>query len=161
MCQARDHNATAEQRQLHAHSRLDQAKTAFGWPGTSQGSASKAVMRDKCIQAEVRPNVQTRMLLPSLAVLAFCLLLNQIGLFVPIIMIARNCVLPKTPKEVRPKYPTCSESMLAKEMTIVVSVKDACSQAPGFIKALEVFAPPSVHQIYTFPNFESCAKIDL
>jgi len=161
MCQARDHNATAEQRQLHAHSRLDQAKTAFGWPGTSQGSASKAVMRDKCIQAEVRPNVQTRMLLPSLAVLAFCLLLNQIGLFVPIIMIARNCVLPKTPKEVRPKYPTCSESMLAKEMTIVVSVKDACSQAPGFIKALEVFAPPSVHLIYTFPNFESCAKIDL
>jgi hypothetical protein len=46
-------------------------------------------------------------------------------------------------------------------MTIVVTVKDACSQAPGFIRALERFAPPSVHLIYTYPNFEACAKIDL
>ena len=51
--------------------------------------------------------------------------------------------------------------MLATEMTIVVSVKDACSQAPGFIRGLEIFAPPEVHLIYTYPNFESCAKIDL
>merc|ERR1719163_1798871 len=90
-----------------------------------------------------------------------CLLLNQIGLFVPLVMIARNCMMPKTPHDVRPKYPQCSEAMLAEEMTIVVSVKDACSQAPGFIKALEIFAPPSVHLIYTYPNFETCASIDL
>jgi len=37
----------------------------------------------------------------------------------------------------------------------------ACSQAPGFIRSLERFAPPGVHLIYTFPNFESCANIDL
>eukprot|EP00962_Isochrysis_galbana_P009723 scaffold2705_cov109-Isochrysis_galbana.AAC.16 len=35
------------------------------------------------------------------------------------------------------------------------------SQAPGFIRSLETFAPPGVHIIYTFPNFESCARIDL
>merc|ERR1719502_1336848 len=76
-------------------------------------------------------------------------------------MIVRNCVLPKTPRALRPAYPACTDEMLASEMTIVVSVKDACSQAPGFIRGLEVFAPPEMHLIYTFPNFESCAKIDL
>merc|ERR1719331_988293 len=76
-------------------------------------------------------------------------------------MITRNCISPKTPQTVKPKYPMCSEKMLADEMTIVVSVKDACSQAPGFIRALETFAPPSVHLIYTYPSFESCASIDL
>jgi len=118
-------------------------------------------MRDQGVQADVRPPMQSRMLLPSLALLAFCLLLNQVGLFVPFVMITRNCVLPKTPRDVRPKYPSCPATMMSKEMTIVVSVKDACSQAPGFIRALEVWAPPEVHLIYTFPNFETCAKIDL
>ena len=32
---------------------------------------------------------------------------------------------------------------------------------PGFLTGLERFAPPSVHLIYTFPNFKSCATIDL
>jgi len=42
---------------------------------------------------------------------------------------------------VSPKYPSCPASKLEEELTIVVSVKDACSQAPGFIKSLEMFAP--------------------
>merc|ERR1719217_99670 len=127
----------------------------------SAGAPSKAAARGKGMQAEARASLQSHMLLPSLAVLAFCLLLNQIGLFVPVVMVVRNCVLPKKPQMVRPKYPSCPAEMLAEEMTIVVSVKDACSQAPGFIKALEVFAPPEVHLIYTYPGFESCASIDL
>jgi len=116
---------------------------------------------DKGVQADLHQPLQSRMLLPSLAVLGFCLLLNQVGLFVPVIMVMRNCVLPKKPQQMRPAYPGCTDAQLASEMTIVVSVKDACSQAPGFIRGLEVFAPPEVHLIYTFPNFESCAKIDL
>merc|ERR1719217_850750 len=127
----------------------------------SAGAPSKAAARGKGMQAEARASLQSHMLLPSLAVLAFCLLLNQIGLFVPVVMVVRNCVLPKKPQMVRPKYPSCPAEMLSSEMTIVVSVKDACSQAPGFIKALEVFAPPEVHLIYTYPGFESCAKIEL
>lgn len=118
-------------------------------------------MADKGTQAEVRPTVSQRLLLPAIVVLSSCLLLNQVGLFVPIVMMTRNAILPKTPKPVRPKYPSCSAEMLSKEMTIVVSVKDACSQAPGFIRSLNKFAPPEVHLIYTFPNFESCARIDL
>merc|ERR1719331_1081628 len=77
------------------------------------------------------------------------------------VMIARNCISPKVPQTARPKYPQCSADELARDMTIVVTVKDACSQAPGFIRALERFAPPSVHLIYTYPNFKSCASLDL
>lgn len=104
---------------------------------------------------------KNRFLIRSMLLLGCCLLLNQLGLFVPIVMIARNCISPKVPHTARPKYPQCSDAEVAKEMTIVVTVKDACSQAPGFIRALEKFAPPGVHLIYTYPNFESCAKIDL
>jgi len=110
---------------------------------------------------ELRLSLAQRLLLPTVVTLSSCLLLNQMGLFVPIVMMTRNCIMPKKPREVRPKYPSCSEEVLAKEMTIVVTVKDACSQAPGFIRSLETFAPPGVHLIYTFPNFESCAHIQL
>jgi hypothetical protein len=135
--------------------RLDLVKSALGWNGP------KRAMRDKGVQADVSPPASSRLLLPALVVLVVCLLLNQGGLFVPVVMIARNCMLSKTPREVRPKYPTCSPTMMRDEMTIVVSVKDACSQAPGFIRALEIFAPADVHLIYSYPNFESCANIDL
>lgn len=126
------------------------------------GVIKKGSQKERAVEAtDVQQPVVQRMLLPSIIVLSSCLVLNQLGLFVPIVMMTRNCILPKTPREVRPKYPTCSEAMLAKEMTIVVTVKDACSQAPGFIRSLEKFAPPSVHLIYTYPNFKSCAKINL
>ena len=59
-----------------------------------------------------------------------------------------------------PKYPACSNETMASDMTIVVTVKDSCSQGPGFIEALETFAPPSVHLIYTYPNFKSCKVVD-
>jgi hypothetical protein len=138
---------------------LEQVKNAFAWVKSKGGGSSS--MRDKSVQADLRQPMQTRMLLPSLAMLAFALFANQVGVLVPAVMLVRNCMLPKTPHEVRPKYPSCPAAMMAEEMTIVVSVKDACSQAPGFIRALEIFAPPSVHLIYTYPNFESCATIDL
>jgi hypothetical protein len=167
MCQSRDHltNVTQRRTGTSAHERLDAIKSAVGGVFKGKGGAPKTGVRDKGVQADVATaTLQSRMLLPSLAVLACCLLLNQVGLFVPVVMVVRNCVMPKTPRLVRPKYPSCpatGEGSLAHEMTIVVSVKDACSQAPGFIRGLEVFAPPEVHLIYTFPNFESCAKIDL
>ena len=112
-------------------------------------------------QADMKPPLASRMLLPSMVALMCCLVLNQFGLFVPLVLMGRNCVLSKTPREARPKYPMCSDAMLSSEMTIVVTVKDACSQAPGFIRGLEKFAPPGVHLIYTYPDFESCRSIDL
>ena len=143
---------------VRSFERLDQLRERIGTALNGKGAAARR-MRDAGIQADVHQPLQSRMLLPSLAVLAFCLLLNQVGLFVPVVMVVRNCVLPKTPRAMRPAYPACTDEMLSSEMTIVVSVKDACSQAPGFIRGLEVFAPPEMHLIYTFPNFESCAKV--
>jgi hypothetical protein len=45
--------------------------------------------------------------------------------------------------------------------TAVQILSPLAPQAPGFLRSLEIFAPPGVHIIYTFPNFESCARIDL
>jgi len=151
--------------QLHQRKRYDRLSSLGEKVSEKVGRALQghggARRMDKGVQADFHQPLQARLKLPSLAVLAFCLLLNQVGLFVPAVMVVRNCVLPKTPRAARPAYPSCSDAMLASEMTIVVSVKDACSQAPGFIRGLELFAPPSVHLIYTYPNFESCASIDL
>jgi hypothetical protein len=118
-------------------------------------------MRDAASQADLQPLQKSRMLKLSFWVVICSLLLNQIGLLIPVIMMARNSILTKTPRNIRAKYPECPADLLSAEMTIVVSVKDACSQAPGFIRSLERFAPPGVHLIYTYPNFESCAAIDL
>ena len=79
----------------------------------------------------------------------------------PVSMFLRNCLMPPKPAPVSPNYAACSGAMMADEVTIVVTVKDACSQAPGFIDALARFAPPDVHLIYSFPNFRSCAQIDM
>ena len=93
------------------------------------------------------------------AVALFALACEWAGL--PLRLALRNTMRAGVPDEVAPKYAACSDEMLAREMTIVVTVKDACSQAPGFIEGLAKFAPASVHLIYSFPNFQSCAQIDL
>jgi len=147
-------------RRLASHERLERMISSMGYVLKGKGGAVKGTS-DKGIQADIRPPAAQRFLVPAIVLLASCLMLNQVGIFVPVVMMTRNCILPKTPKSITPKYPTCSPDMLSKEMTIVVSVKDACSQAPGFIRSLEKFAPPSVHLIYTYPNFKSCASIDL
>jgi len=83
---------------------------------------------------------------------------------IPIERIARNMFLPATPAPVMGKYTDkCSgptAQSLAEDVTVVVTVKDACSQAPGFIKALHTMLPDNVHLIYTYPNFTSCASIE-
>ena len=140
-------------RRFPAHEKLDQVRASVSYFLKGAGGKPKL--------AADSTDAPPRFLFSAVVVLACCLLLNQVGLFVPLVMITRNCVMPKMPQNVRPKYPACPAAMLGKEMTIVVSVKDACSQAPGFIRSLEKFAPPSVHLIYTFPNFETCASIDL
>jgi len=155
MCQARLH-----QRRV-PHEQLEQLRSATGYLLKSAGGAVKQSTKDKAAQTDGPLRQRNRFMLPaSLTVLA-ALLLNHVGLFVPLVMMTRNCLMPKKPVAIEPKYPACPAELLEAEVTIVVSVKDACSQAPGFIRSLERFAPPGVHLIYTFPNFESCANIDL
>jgi len=95
----------------------------------SAGGKPKSSLREDLRAAENKP-LSSRMLVTSMLVLVFCLLMNQVGLFVPLVIMARNCALSKVPPSVLPKYATCSDQMLANEMTIIVTVKDTCSQAP-------------------------------
>jgi hypothetical protein len=147
-------------RRFPSHERLDSMFATVGGIMKAKGGRPKASVQDDLRAAEDKP-LSSRMLVTSMLVLVFCLLMNQVGLFVPLVIMARNCALSKVPPSVQPKYPACSEQMLANEMTIIVTVKDTCSQLPGFLTGLERFAPPSVHLIYTYPNFKSCATIDL
>ena len=147
-------------RRFPSHERLDSMFATVGGIMKAKGGKPKASVQEDMRAAEDKP-LSSRMLVTSMLVLVFCLLMNQVGLFVPLVIMARNCALSKVPPSVQPKYPACSEQMLANEMTIIVTVKDTCSQLPGFLTGLERYAPPSVHLIYTYPNFKSCATIDL
>ena len=132
MCQASNEDGSSPSgplRRFASHERLAEWRSQAGSYLKGNRSGSPKVMQDKGIQAEVQ--APPRFLFSAIMVLACCVALNQVGLFVPLVMITRNCVLPKFPRTVQPKYPTCSDAMLGDEMTIVVSVKDACSQAPG------------------------------
>lgn len=51
--------------------------------------------------------------------------------------VVRNFFLGPQPELLQAKYPACSEKYLSEKVTIVVSVKDSCSQAPGFLEGLE------------------------
>ena len=77
----------------------------------------------------------------------------------PLEKLLRNVFMAPQPPPVTGKY-TCDAASIAQDVTVVVTVKDACSQAPGFIRALNDMMPTKgVHLIYTFPNFSSCAGI--
>jgi hypothetical protein len=99
---------------------------------------------------------KTIFILPIVLVLLEHLL--RVTLDIPVGTLIRNMMLPPTPAPVKGKY-QCNYDELANDVTIVVTVKDACSQAPGFINALHKMAPENVHLIYTFPNFTACATI--
>jgi hypothetical protein len=77
---------------------------------------------------------------------------------IPLDRALRNVFMSPDPVPVVEKY-HCTPEDLARKLTIVVTVKDACSQAPGFIRGLQDIVPPSVHLIYTYPNFTVCADI--
>ena len=51
------------------------------------------------------------------------------GGVVPVTKVFRNILFPARPGDLVPAYEECSNDMMSKDMTIVVSVKDACSQA--------------------------------
>jgi len=101
--------------------------------------------------------VSLRYLLPLVFLVAIEFFF-RVGLDLPLGKLCRNMLMPPQPAPVTGRY-ECSKEALTKDVTIVVTVKDACSQAPGFIAALNKMVPPTVHLIYTYPNFSSCASI--
>ena len=95
-----------------------------------------------------------------LAAVAFQLLLTSLDL--PLLKVGRNLFSSSTPDPLPPKY-TCDD--LSSKLTVVVTVKDACSQMPGFVKALEPVVGTSTSLILTYPNLTACdplaLKVDL
>lgn len=80
--------------------------------------------------------------------------------------LVRNMFLGPAPEKLAAKYPKCANNAtmydgLGDDVTIVVTVKDSCSQAPGFIDGLTKIAPRDVRVIYTYPDFTSCRTINL
>ena len=91
-----------------------------------------------------------------LAAVAFQLLLTSLDL--PLLKVGRNLVASTTPDPLPPKY-ACDD--LSQKLTVVVTVKDACSQMPGFVKALEPVVGTQTSLILTYPNLTACDPSDL
>ena len=84
------------------------------------------------------------------------------SLDLPLLKVGRNILSKSTPAPLPPKY-SCAD--LSQKLTVVVTVKDACSQMPGFVKALEPVVGTSTSLILTYPNLTACdplaLKVDL
>ena len=90
------------------------------------------------------------------AAIAFQALLTSLDL--PLLKVGRNILSKSTPDPLPPKY-TCDD--LSSKLTVVVTVKDACSQMPGFVKALEPVVGLQTSLILTYPNLTACDPLDL
>lgn len=72
----------------------------------------------------------------------------------PTYLIARNIIAPNNPTLIQGKY-ICTPGIL-KEITVIVSVKDTCSQSPIFIESLKKITTKDTPLIYTYPAYEGC-----
>jgi hypothetical protein len=109
---------------------------------------------------KAKPISRAKVVFAILAAVAFQLLLTSLDL--PLLKVGRNILSKSTPDPLPPKY-VCDD--LSSKLTVVVTVKDACSQMPGFVKALEPVVGTSTSLILTYPNLTACdplaLKVDL
>jgi len=99
---------------------------------------------------------RAKVVLAVLTAVAFQLLLTSLDL--PLLKVGRNILSKSTPDPLPPKY-ACDD--LSSKLTVVVTVKDACSQMPGFVKALEPVVGTDTSLILTYPNLTACDPSDL
>ncbi|AET42486.1 hypothetical protein EXVG_00301 [Emiliania huxleyi virus 202] len=72
----------------------------------------------------------------------------------PTYLIARNILSPNQPTLLPGKY-KCTPDIL-KDITVIVSVKDTCSQSPIFIESLKKITTKDTPLIYTYPAYAAC-----
>ena len=120
-------------------------------------SARRATASQKSQKSHIS---RAKVVLAVLAAVAVQLLLTSLDL--PLLKVGRNLFSSTTPDPLPPKY-TCDD--LSQKLTVVVTVKDACSQMPGFVKALEPVVGTDTSLILTYPNLTACdplaLKVDL
>ena len=100
---------------------------------------------------KAKPISRAKVVFAVLAAVAFQLLLTSLDL--PLLKVGRNLFSSSTPDPLPPKY-SCDD--LSSKLTVVVTVKDACSQMPGFVKALEPVVGTDTSLILTYPNLTAC-----
>ena len=127
-------------------------------------AAMVATRRQRAVAAtqnqKAKPISRAKVVFAVLTAVAFQLLLTSLDL--PLLKVGRNILSKSTPDPLPPKY-SCDD--LSSKLTVVVTVKDACSQMPGFVKALEPVVGTDTSLILTYPNLTACdplaLKVDL
>jgi len=93
-------------------------------------------------------------LVAAAAVQALCAQLD-----LPLLKVCRNVLFAgSTPPAVVPKY-SCAAGEIASKVTVVVTVKDACSQMPGFLERLREVVGGETPLIVTYPRFRACDPV--
>jgi hypothetical protein len=72
----------------------------------------------------------------------------------------RNPFLPKSPVPLAPFYETCSDALLTRKVTLVITVKDTCTQAALLLSHLASMVPRDIPVVYVYPNFVGCDAVD-
>lgn len=122
------------------------------------GSAASA--KENGSKARTSDYRSLRWTLVPVALLGICLQLLCVQLDLPVSNLVRNMFLPSKPAAVLPKY-NCSKDDVPKLVTVVVTVKDACSQMPRFVDALRSVVGRETALILTYPRFKSCEPTSL
>jgi hypothetical protein len=114
--------------------------------------ATRSTRRAAASQKSQKSQIsRAKVVFAVLAAVAFQLLLTSLDL--PLLKVGRNLFSSSTPDPLPPKY-SCDD--LSSKLTVVVTVKDACSQMPGFVKALEPVVGTDTSLILTYPNLTAC-----
>ncbi len=123
--------------------------------------ATRSTRRAAASQKSQKSHISRTKVVAALVTAIACqALLTSLDL--PLLKVGRNLFSSSTPDPLPPKY-TCDD--LSQKLTVVVTVKDACSQMPGFVKALEPVVGTDTSLILTYPNLTACdplaLKVDL
>ena len=73
----------------------------------------------------------------------------------------RNPFCSNEPMPLSPFYKPCSPQLLAQKVTIVITVKDTCTQATLFLSHNDQMIPKRIPMIYVYPDFIGCETISL
>lgn len=73
----------------------------------------------------------------------------------------RNLFSSNTPEYISPLYNNCSLDLLTNKITILISVKDTCTQGINLLSYLASILPYNISIIYVYPDFIGCNFIDI
>ncbi len=119
--------------------------------------ATRSTRRAAASQKSQKSHISRTKVVAALVTAIACqALLTSLDL--PLLKVGRNILSKSTPDPLPPKY-ACDD--LSQKLTVVVTVKDACSQMPGFVKALEPVVGTDTSLILTYPNLTACDPGDL